>query len=262
MANLILLLPLLLLCAGCASSLRCPNCGSTPVPFPLSTSPTCGDPNYKVRCDGSNTLQFDALNGSSYPIEAVHPEIQRFVIRPASLVPGTCVTTDLRSQGIQLNNSLPFNVTSSNTIMLLNCTQLLLSSPLDCTSSSLCHTFINQTAEASLCGQSICCTFRAGGSSTSYSVRVSGVGCNAYRSFVNLNPSLPVSQWPEPGVEIQWVSPPEPLCQTQADCEAGANATCAADPTSGGSVRRCFCNAPLQWDPFNGICAEGEWKYF
>ncbi|XP_058109479.1 wall-associated receptor kinase-like 20 [Magnolia sinica] len=254
-----LLLPLLLICAACASALRCPDCGTTPVPYPLSTSPNCGDPNYKIRCDASNTLRFDTLNASSYAIAAIHPEIQRFTIRPASFTPNRCVTTDLRSQGIQLNNSLPFNVTSSNTIMFLNCTERLLSSPLNCTSTSLCHTYINRTAEAAPCRQtSICCTFRAGGSSTSYSIRLTGVGCNAYRSFVNLDPSLPVDRWPESGVEIQWMSPPEPVCQTQGDCEAGQNATCAPDQAAGAGVRRCFCNAPLRWDPFTGTCAENK----
>ena len=35
----------LLSCAGWASAaLRCSNCGRTPVPYPLSTAPNCGDP--------------------------------------------------------------------------------------------------------------------------------------------------------------------------------------------------------------------------
>ncbi|KAJ0799271.1 hypothetical protein HanOQP8_Chr00c764g0854341 [Helianthus annuus] len=65
----------------------------------------------------------------------------------------------------------------------------------------------------------ICCTFRTGGSTTTYSIRVRDGGCQAYRSFVGLDYSLPVSRWPAPGVEIQWVSPPEPLCSTQTDCD-------------------------------------------
>ncbi|XP_077238913.1 wall-associated receptor kinase-like 20 [Tasmannia lanceolata] len=251
---LLLIKALLLIYAGCTvSSLRCPNCGTTQVPYPLSTGPTCGDQSYKIRCQNStSTLYFNTIN-SSYPISSIHPEIQRFIIRPANFVQNTCLTTDLHSQGIQLNSSLPFNVTSSNTIMLLNCTNLLLTSPLNCSSLSLCHTYIDQTTEASPCrgNRSLCCTFRAGGSSTSYSVRVSGVGCNAYTSFVNLDPSLPVARWPEAGVEIQWVSPLEPTCQTQVDCEVGSN--CGSDPAGFG--RRCFCVAGLRWDPFSGTCA-------
>ncbi|XP_058078650.1 wall-associated receptor kinase-like 20 [Magnolia sinica] len=250
------LLPLVLICAACASALRCPDCGTTPVPYPLSTSPNCGDPNYKVRCDASNTLRLDTLNASSYAIASIHPEIQRFTIRPANFTRNTCETTDLHSQGIQLNRSLPFTVASSNTIMLLNCTESLLLSPLNCSSTSLCHTYINRTAEAAPCRQTlICCTFK-NDVSLLYSVRLSRVGCTAYRSFVNFDPSLPVEQWPEVGLEIQWMSPPEPVCQTQSDCEAGQNATCAPDQVAGAGIMRCFCNAPLRWDPFIGTCAE------
>eukprot|EP00268_Persea_americana_P018811 TRINITY_DN1960_c1_g1_i1.p1 TRINITY_DN1960_c1_g1~~TRINITY_DN1960_c1_g1_i1.p1 ORF type:complete len:641 (+),score=86.25 TRINITY_DN1960_c1_g1_i1:61-1983(+) len=254
--SLLLTTTLLLSFSSSVTSLRCPNCGTTPVPYPLSTSNTCGDPSYKIRCDpSSNTLQFDTIN-NSYPISSIHPQTQRLIIRPAPFVPNSCITTDQPSQGIQLNNSLPFNVTSSNTIIFLNCTDRLLSSPLNCSATSICHAYINQTAEAEPCLQTgICCAFRAGGSSTSYSVRVSGIGCNGYRSFVNLDPSLPVRRWPEAGVEIQWASPREPVCRVQADCEAGTNATCMADAMVDG-VRRCFCNSGLRWDPIAGTCAE------
>ncbi|KAF8397377.1 hypothetical protein HHK36_016290 [Tetracentron sinense] len=255
MAPQLLLTAALLLYAGCAmAARRCGDCGSTPVPYPLSTGPDCGDQSYKVRCI-SGTLRFDTLNGSSYLVTSINPEIQRFVISPASFAGNTCITTDLPSQGIQLNSSLPFNVTSSNTILYLNCTETLLGSPLNCTSTSLCHTYINSTIEAAACGNTpICCTFRAGGSTTSYMIRVRNSGCRAYRSFVNLDYSLPVSRWPDPGVEIQWVSPREPICQSQTDCNDGSNSTCAPDPARAGQSR-CFCNAELRWDPISGTCA-------
>ena len=36
------------------------------VPYPLSTNPDCGDPDYSLHCDGdSQKLYFDGLNGSS-----------------------------------------------------------------------------------------------------------------------------------------------------------------------------------------------------
>ncbi|WOL01997.1 hypothetical protein Cni_G10716 [Canna indica] len=239
-----------------ANAKLCPPCGSTPVPFPLSTGADCGDPSYKIRCV-SASLVFDSLNGS-YSITSISPATQRLVIRPAPFVSaGSCVNTDLPDQGIQLNNSLPFNVTSSNTIMLLNCTANLLQSPLNCTATSLCHVYADATADAVACRPlPICCTFVAGGSSTSYSIRLRQSGCSAYRSFVNLNPEgTPVAQWGQrAGVELQWASPREPVCGTQADCEGGSNTTCAADPTSGGSIRRCFCVNELVWDPISGIC--------
>ncbi|KAJ0046797.1 hypothetical protein Pint_06375 [Pistacia integerrima] len=237
------------------SATRCPNCGTTPVPYPLSTGPACGDQSYKVRCDSNNTLQFDTLN-NSYPITSISPSIQRLVIKPASLLPNTCIATDLPHQGIQLNASLPFNITSSNTIMYLNCSNTLLGSPLNCSSASLCHVYVNATRDASACDEasaSLCCTFRAGGSTTSYMIRLREAGCRAYTSFVNLDSNQPVNRWSEPGVEIQWVSPREPMCGSQADCDG--NSTCGADPRVSG-IRRCFCKAGLTWDPIQGICTK------
>ena len=259
MPDLLLFTAALLLCAVCAMSAdRCPDCGTTPVPYPLSTGDNCGDQEYKIRCD-AGTLRFDTLN-NSYSISSISPEIQRFEIRPASFAGNTCVTTDLPNKGIQLNESLPFNVTSSNTIMYLNCSDSLLRSPLNCSSISLCHTYINNTQDAAACGDApICCTFRAGGSPTSYSIRVREAGCRAYRSFVNLDYTTPVSSWPEPGVEIQWVSPREPVCRSQSDCTDGMNSTCGPDPTTTG-VRRCFCKSGLWWDPVGGLCAQSEFS--
>lgn len=169
--KLLLFTVALLISAECAmAARRCSDCGTNPVPYPLSTAAGCGDQSYKVRCE-AGALRFDTLN-SSYLITSLNPENQRFVIRPANLLPNTCVTSDLSSEGIQLNSSLPFNVTSSNTIMYLNCSDSLLRSPLNCSSSSLCHVYINGTGEVAACRDApICCTFRAGGSTTSYSVR-------------------------------------------------------------------------------------------
>ncbi|XVE69242.1 hypothetical protein DITRI_Ditri09bG0136600 [Diplodiscus trichospermus] len=257
MAATIKLLSTAVLLLTCAvgvtlSANRCPNCGSTPVPYPLSTGPDCGDQSYKIRCD-SGSLVFDTVN-NSYTITSVNPSNQRLVIRPASLIPNTCVTTDLPFEGVQLNSSLPFNVTSSNTVMYLNCTDSILRSPLDCSSAGLCHVYVNKSTRAAACEAApICCTLRVGGGATAYAIRVRESGCRAYTSFVNLQTDLPVNRWPEPGMELQWVSPPEPVCSTQADCDW--NSTCGPDPNSNG-VRRCFCHSGLWWDPIQGICAE------
>ncbi|KAJ6815099.1 putative WAK-related receptor-like protein kinase family protein precursor [Iris pallida] len=266
---LLFFLLVLLSLSSVSHSRPCPPCGSTPVPFPLSTSPTCGDPAYRVRCS-SSSLFFDALNSSSYPITSISPSSNRLVISPAPFVsPSQCITSDFfRSQGIQLDPTLPFNVSSSNTIMLLNCTARLLLSPLNCSSNSLCHLYANSSSSngdvgLSACRQlPICCTFVAGGSSTTYSVRASGVGCSAYRSFVNLDAArTPVSDWGRrAGVELQWATPREPLCTKQTDCEdSPANATCSPDAAASAgaaAVSRCFCNAGLRWDPFAGFCVQ------
>ncbi|KAG6665827.1 wall-associated receptor kinase-like 20 [Carya illinoinensis] len=245
----------LLMCTGSATSAKsCPNCGNSTVPYPLSTGLTCGDQSYKIRCD-AGSLKFDTIN-TTYAITSINPSNQRFVIRPAEFLPNTCVTSDLVYQGVQLNNTLPFNVTSSNTILYLNCSVDILRSPLNCSSNSLCHVYANDSGASAPCEAAPrCCTFRAGGSSTSYMIRVRKSGCSAYTSFVNLDQSLPVNQWPDPGLEIQWVLPREPVCGSQADCDDGQNSRCEPDP-AGGGVSRCFCNSPLVWDPVVGLCAE------
>ncbi|CAJ1863633.1 unnamed protein product [Sphenostylis stenocarpa] len=232
----------------------CPACGNTTVPFPLSTTSTCGDQSYKIRCS-SGTLIFESMN-NSYPIESIDAKSQRLVIRPAPLVQNTCVSTDKVYQGIQLNNTLPFNITSSNTIVYLNCTLTLLQSPLNCSAASACHAYINATASAAACQSGpLCCTYRTGGSSNSYMIRVRDSGCSAYSSFVNLNTAQPVNRWPEPGLEIQWVSPRETVCGSQEDCDS-ATSTCGPDASSSRGIKRCFCHDGLVWDPIQGVCAK------
>ncbi|KAG8067676.1 hypothetical protein GUJ93_ZPchr0005g15131 [Zizania palustris] len=254
---------LLLLPSGHAR--MCPPCGSAEVPYPLSTADSCGDPEYRIRCaDSTSTLFFDALNGTSYPITSISPASQRLVVSPVPFVsPGACVSVGApASRGVQLNSSLPFNVSSSNTIMLLNCTELLLRSPLNCSANSLCHVYANATGStASACAPlPLCCTFVAGGSSTSYNIRLGPQSCSAYRSFVGLDPSQPPSTWGSRlGMELQWVTPREPLCRTQTDCEDGSAATCADDPLSpsdAGTVRRCLCVSGLVWNPLAGACQQ------
>ncbi|KAG8390034.1 hypothetical protein BUALT_Bualt01G0041200 [Buddleja alternifolia] len=249
----LLLAAVLLTYAVCALSLPpCPPCGSTPVPYPLSTSPSCGDPAYTIRCAvaAGGTLFFDSSN-NTYPITSISATTQRLTVAPSPFVPNTCVAADLPSNGLQLNPSAPFNITSSNTIFYLNCSESILSSPLNCTSTSLCHVYSNGSNSASDCINTPCCAFRAGGSTTSYRIRVREAGCRAYRSFVNLDYGLPVSQWPQPGMELQWLLPAEPTCGGQADC--GSGSTCGPDPNSNRGVNRCFCHSGLQWDPVSGL---------
>uniref|UniRef100_A0ACD5TPY4 Uncharacterized protein n=1 Tax=Avena sativa TaxID=4498 RepID=A0ACD5TPY4_AVESA len=238
----------------------CLPCGSTAVPYPLSTADGCGDPAYKVRCvANTSTLFFDALNDTSYPITSISPAAQRLVVSPAPLVSkDTCVSVGAPvGRGVQLDPSLPFNVSSSNTIMLLNCTAALLQSPLNCSSNSLCHVYANATG--SPCSPlPLCCTFVAGGSSTSYRIRASPEYCSAYTSFVGLDATETAATWGSRlGLELQWATPREPLCQTQADCEDGGNATCSDDPLAPASARRrCFCVPGLVWNPLGGACQQ------
>ncbi|KAH6769190.1 Protein kinase family protein [Perilla frutescens var. frutescens] len=250
--HLLLVAAVLLTCAvGSLSLPACPPCGSTPVPYPLSTAPSCGDPSYKIRCS-SGALLFDSSN-NTYSITSISPATQRLTVATSSFLPNTCIAADLPTIGFQLNTSAPFNITSSNTIFYLNCSDSILSSPLNCTSSSLCHVYSNNSATGAPCRNTPCCAFRAGGSTTAYRIRIREEGCRAYRSFVNLDPGLPVDRWPQPAVELLWLLPPEPTCTAQSDC--GSGSTCGPDRNSNGQLSRCFCNSGLQWDPVDGVCA-------
>ncbi|CAI9772980.1 unnamed protein product [Fraxinus pennsylvanica] len=229
----------------------CPNCGSTPVPYPLSTAPDCGDQSYKIRCNATS-LFFDTLD-NTYPITSISPTNQRLTIEPSPFLANTCITSDwLASDGLQLNSSAPFNITSSNTVFFLNCSIGVLNTPLDCTSNNLCHKYINGTAGSGCVDTQVCCALQAGSSVVRYNIGFKKSGCGAYRSFVNLDDSLPVSRWPAPGVELEWRLPREPTCGELGDCDSGS--TCSPDPNSNGAIKRCFCNSGLQWDSVVGQC--------
>ncbi|KAH7514500.1 hypothetical protein FEM48_Zijuj11G0096000 [Ziziphus jujuba var. spinosa] len=229
----------------------CGNCGRTPVPYPLSTEPDCGDPWYKMRCT-AGTLWLDALNGSSYPIMSIDTLTQRIVIRPAGLSgSNTCISEDFESQGIHLDENHPFKITGSNTVFLLNCTDTILNlrAPINCSATRVCHDYIKDNAVACKT-TSLCCTFRTGGSQNPYFVGVHGGGCTAYQSFVNFDQTAALKKWPSPGLELEWVLPLEPTCKRPMDCTELLNSKCLVNPFSVGQMR-CFCNAgsraPLSW---------------
>nr|POE76739.1 wall-associated receptor kinase-like 20 [Quercus suber] len=246
------------ICLQCSSQKACPNCGSIEVPYPLSTNPNCGDPDYSLRCDPhSNKVYFDTLNGSSYLVLSIMAASQRMVVQPSAWLPDRCVTQDmLVSEGLWLNQSLPFNVTSSNTIFLFNCSPRLLVSPLNCTSSSLCHRYLDSsgqvdTKRALQCASNLdpCCTFVAGGMPSAYKIRLHNSGCRAFRSIIHLDPEKPAVQWEE-GLEIQWTPPPEPVCKTQLDCSRASKCL----PSGLNGRLRCLCNKGYHWDHGVGTC--------
>ena len=251
------LLILLFFFGHSSSHKACPNCGSIQVPYPLSTNPNCGDPDYSLRCDGnSQKLYFDGLNGSSYLVLRIMASSQRMVVQPSPWLPqpGTCVTQDMPvSEGLWLNRTLPFKITSANTIFLFNCSPRLLVSPLDCTPSSLCHHYLEGSGHvdrerALQCANGLdpCCTFVVGGMPSAYKIRLHSSGCKAFRSILSLDPAKPPSLWEE-GIEIQWVPAPEPVCKTQLDCTR--DSTCS--PAGGNGLSRC----PLQQGLLLGYCS-------
>lgn len=56
-------------------------------------------------------------------------------------------------------------------------------------------------------------------------------------------------------VELGWELPPEPNCNTSADCRGWPNSTC--NPTEDGR-KRCLCNKSFQWNASNFNCTQGE----
>lgn len=174
----------------------------------------------------------------------------------------SCISSDFSSQGFNLDKSLPFNLSSRNTILVYNCSSVLLLSPLNCSSNSLCQAYSNFSGSDVLDCRTLpfCCTVEYGGQA--YSVSLTAKSCSLYRSFVDLDPTLPMDKWPtKAGMELQWALPREPVCQTQEDCDDGNNATCVTDLAStGGAMKRCFCVKPLVWNPISGMCERS--KYF
>ncbi|KAK1409440.1 hypothetical protein QVD17_35966 [Tagetes erecta] len=113
------LVPLMVLVVHttCAMAIRCPDCGTNLVPYPLSTESACGQQPYKIQCDGG-VLKFDTLN-NTYPIISILSRNRTLVIQQPNLLANTCTKGDHATNSIQLNNSLPF------TISHINCTNLL-----------------------------------------------------------------------------------------------------------------------------------------
>ncbi|KAJ4780374.1 Wall-associated kinase family protein [Rhynchospora pubera] len=239
---------------------RCPPCGTTPVPFPFSTDRSCGDSSYKIRCSAdTSTLFFDTLN-YSYTIKTICPSVQNLIILPPTLKKDSCISSDFTAQGFNLDKSLPFTVSSRNTVMVYNCSSVLLSSPLNCSSNSLCQVYSNFSgSDLPDCrALPFCCTIDHG--NYAYSISLTEKSCSVYRSFVDLNTTQPLDKWlTRSGVALQWALPREPVCQTQEDCEDGSNTTCTTDTTSpGGAVKRCFCKKPFVWNPISGVCVQNN----
>ncbi|MED6127746.1 hypothetical protein PIB30_091098 [Stylosanthes scabra] len=244
---------------------NCGDCGHIKVPYPLSTSPNCGDQSYKIRCN-SGTLWFDTINGSSYIITSINPTFQRLVIQPPGLANNTCMSRDFKNEGMWLDTNSPFNITSSNTLILMNCSQEILTMLFNCSSTSICHKYIREgnpvisrDCGATSRASKLCCHIKTGGSATAYRIRVRDDRCAAYASFPNLDPSLPVSMW-RPGVEIEWQLPAEPPCKVAGDCLDLANSGCLPDPAGGGGGK-CLCNAGFRWDPVNGKCQDTKCQH-
>ncbi|KAJ4719378.1 wall-associated receptor kinase-like 20 [Melia azedarach] len=180
----------------------CPKCGSIEVPYPLSTNENCGDPRYRVYCK-NNVLQLQSAEGFYYKIISIIPSSYKLVISPPSIPKNTCFSSDLSLGGFRLDDDSPFNISTRNTVMLFNCSENILLSPLNCSSNSFCRLFEEQV-EGSGCRETLCCHFLKDSSMTARRIRVRVGGCTAYTSVVDLKPGDSVDSW-KYGIELQWL---------------------------------------------------------
>ena len=183
----------------------CPKCGSIDVPYPLSTDDNCGDPRYKVYCN-NGILEFLSARGFYYKILSINPSAYKFIISPPPIQKDTCYSSDLSSGGLKLDENLPFNISTHNTVMLFNCSEHIIRSPLNCSSISFCRQFENNVEEGLGCKNTLCCHYLKDSAMTSHMIRLRVGGCTAYTSMVDMKLGSSFDSWTY-GIELQWVPP-------------------------------------------------------
>lgn len=180
----------------------CPKCGEMDVPYPLSTGENCGNPSYKIRCNNNGVLEFISADGFPYKIISINPTQSTFILSPPVIQKDTCRSSDLSVGGLRIEDNVPFNVSKLNTVMLFNCSDNILQSPLNCSATSPCKTFESKELMGRGC-RPICCSFLKDSAMTSRRIRIRDGGCSAYTSVVDLKPGQPVDAW-NFGIELQW----------------------------------------------------------
>lgn len=181
----------------------CPKCGRMDVPYPLSTNDNCGIPKYKIHCNKTTGLEFISADGMDYKIIRIDPKANRLVIRPPVINKDTCQSSDLLAGGFKIEDDSVFNISCRNTVLLLNCSDYILLSPLNCSSTSICRQFEQKQGA---CAGSLCCSYLKDSSITNHRIRVRVGGCSAYTSIVNIKPGASVDSW-NFGIELQWLPP-------------------------------------------------------
>ncbi|CAI9781736.1 unnamed protein product [Fraxinus pennsylvanica] len=190
---------------------ECPKCGNMDVPYPLSTDKNCGNPMYKIHCN-NGTLQFSSAADQEflYKILSINPNEHKLVISPPLIQKNTCQSPDLSLGGFKIDENSPFNISSHNTVMLFNCSENILLSPLNCSSKSQCRQFEERVVQGNGCRNTLCCSFLKDSAMTSHRIRLRTGGCTAYTSVINLKPGdIAVDAW-NYGIQLQWLPPPVP----------------------------------------------------
>ncbi|KAK7397139.1 hypothetical protein VNO78_18306 [Psophocarpus tetragonolobus] len=189
-----------------SSSLRaCSNCGDFIIPYPFSTNEHCGDKRYKVYCK-DNSLEFLSATGTYYKILKIDQSTNKLVISPPPMLKNTCYSSDLFKGGLLLDESLPFNISTQNTVMLFNCSDNILQSPLNCSSNSICRQFEQRVEEGSGCMDTLCCHYLKDSAMNSHKIRLRLGGCTAYTCLVGFKVGDPLETW-NYGIELQWFPP-------------------------------------------------------
>ena len=188
--------------AYCLNS--CPSCGNLPVPYPLSTGPSCGDPDFRLYCD-NKVLELKSAKGRYYKVISIDPPSYSLVISPPSISPGSCISSDLTDGGLQIDDMSPFNISNRNTVLLFNCSQSLLLSPLNCSYNSVCRKFELAADDGiSGCQETLCCSFLKDSPSMSRRIRIRVGACTAYTSVVAIDEKAEPGSW-KVGIELQWL---------------------------------------------------------
>ncbi|EXB58573.1 G-type lectin S-receptor-like serine/threonine-protein kinase [Morus notabilis] len=95
---------------------NCNPCGTSIVPYPLSTGPDCGDPihytmYFSFQCSTSTgSVTFKSPSGE-YRVISTDPGNRKFVIQVEDF--DNCEARNSRGKNLQLNKSLPFSVSNS-----------------------------------------------------------------------------------------------------------------------------------------------------
>jgi hypothetical protein len=183
----------------------CSNCGDFEVPHPLSTNDDCGDKRYKIYCN-NDSLEFLSATGTYYKILKIDPSANKLIIKPPNILKHTCYSSDLIGGGLVLDESLPFNISALNTVMLLNCSDNILQSPLNCSSNSICRQFEEKVEEGNGCMNTLCCHYLKDSVMNSHKIRLRVGSCTAYTCLVDFKPDEPFKKW-NYGIELQWKPP-------------------------------------------------------
>ncbi|XP_019054724.1 PREDICTED: G-type lectin S-receptor-like serine/threonine-protein kinase At4g03230 isoform X1 [Nelumbo nucifera] len=229
---------------------ECEPCGSSLIPYPLSTGTNCGDPAYfSFYCNNStNQLFFNATKTTSYAVAAINPETRTFLIQPHETLCGSQRSFD---KDLRFPNT--FYLTNSNTLLFLNCSGHVVPPSFNCTSSNPCYRFMKETP--SCLNSERCCSYTSGNLSSNLNgLSVLSNECSDYTGIVNSYISSPVSSWVE-GMEIGWKPPAEPPCHSDSDCKDWPSSKCRLRETATRDrKRRCFCNPNFHWDPLTMSC--------